>query len=235
MPQQAPLSATPRTRLRRLRERARLERQDLYAALDEGFVCHLGVVMDGTPLVLPTCYGRIGDTLYVHGSVANTGLRAGAGTPVCVTVTHVDSIVLGRSVFHHSVNYRSAMIFGTARAVGDDSERLRALQAIVDHIAPGQWGTARPPTRKELAATMVLAVPLTEASVKVRSGPAGDEPEDHDLDVWAGVLPVRTSFGRPMDDPDLRPGITAPPHVREMAGRAVSVRGLTPEGSKLSG
>jgi nitroimidazol reductase NimA-like FMN-containing flavoprotein (pyridoxamine 5'-phosphate oxidase superfamily) len=213
----APLSPSPRTSLTRHRDRARTDREELYAVLDAGLVCHLGVIVggtDGTPVVLPTSYGRIGDTLYLHGSVANQSIGAAAGKPVCVTVTHLDGIVLARSVFHHSVNYRSAVIFGTARLVTDDPERLRGLRAIVEQLAPGQWDNARPPTRKELAATAVLALPLADASVKVRSGPPIDDPEDHALSVWAGVLPVRTMFGAPAADPALAPGVTLPPHVR---------------------
>jgi nitroimidazol reductase NimA-like FMN-containing flavoprotein (pyridoxamine 5'-phosphate oxidase superfamily) len=220
----APLSPSPRTRLTRHKERAGTDRKELYAVLDAGAVCHLGVIMngsdgsdgrgadDGTPVVLPTCYGRIGDTLYLHGSAANQSLGAAAGRPVCVTVTHLDGVVLARSVFHHSVNYRSAMIFGTARLVADDPERLRGLRAIVEQLAPGRWDAARTPTRKELAATAVLALPLAEASVKVRSGPPADDAEDRALAVWAGILPVRTVFGEPVPDPALAPGI-APPRM----------------------
>jgi len=211
---QVPLSPTPRTRLHRKRERGRADRAELYAVLDEGLVCHLGVIVDGSPVVLPTGYGRIGDTLYLHGSVANAALSAAVGRPVCVTVTHLDGIVLARSVFHHSANYRSAMIFGTARAVTQDPERLRGMRAIVEQLAPGQWAATRTPTRKELAATMVLAIPLSEASVKVRSGPPIDEPEDHHPELWAGVLPVITTFGEAEADPELPPGVAVPAHVR---------------------
>ncbi len=186
--------------------------------LDAGIVCHLGVVADGSPVVLPTCYGRIGDTLYLHGSVANKSIGTAApGQPACVTVTHLDGIVLARTVFHHSVNYRSAVIFGTARLITADPERLRGLRAIVEQVAPGQWGTARTPNRKELAATAVLALPLAEASVKVRSGPPVDDPEDHELGVWAGVLPVRMAFGEPEPDPALAAGVAMPAHVRNRA------------------
>lgn len=211
------LSSTPRTRLRRKRERGRTDRRDLYEVLDAGIVCHLGAVVDGTPVVLPTGYGRDGDTLYLHGSTGNHALRAAAGHEVCVTVTHLDGLVLARSVNHHSMNYRSAMIFGRARLLTGDAERLSALRAIVEHIAPGQWSAAREPSRKELAATAVLALPLGEASVKVRDGGVIDEPEDYELDVWAGVIPVRTVFGAPEPDPALRPGTEVPWHVRAMA------------------
>ncbi len=210
----APLPVTPRTSLRRHRERGRPGRADLYAVLDAGFICHLGVVADGCPRVLPTGYGRIGDTLYLHGSSANAGFAAANGCEVCVTVTHVDGLVCARSLFSHSVNYRSAMVFGTARLVTDDAERIAALRAITEQLVPGQWAVARQPTAKELAATAVLAVPLTEASVKVRAGGPSDDPADCELDVWAGVLPAALTFGPPEPDPALRPGIGIPAHIR---------------------
>jgi uncharacterized protein len=207
------LSTTARTRLGRQRDRARLDRTALYEVLDAGMICHLGVIVDGAPTVIPTGYGRIGDTLFVHGSTANRGLRGAAEAPICVTVTHLDGVVLARSIFHHSVNYRSAVIYGTPRVVDDPREKLDALRAISERLAPGQWDVVRPPNRKELAATTVVAVPLAEASVKVRQGPPGDEDEDYALDVWAGVLPVRQVFGDPVPDPRLRAGISVPPHV----------------------
>lgn len=215
-----PLSGTPRTRLRRYRERGRTDRRDLYAVLDAGIICHVGVVVDGTPVVLPTGYGRDGDTLYLHGSTGNRALAAAAGHEVGVTITHLDGLVLARSVYHHSMNYRSAMIFGRARRVTDPGEHLSALRAIVEHIAPGQWAAARPPSRKELAATAVLALPLDEASVKVRDGGVADDPEDYDLGTWAGVVPVRTVFGTPEPDPALRPATEVPRHIRALAASA---------------
>ena len=214
------LSSTPRTRLRRKRERGRTDREDLYAVLDAGKLCHLGVVVDGTPVVLPTGYGRGGDTLYLHGSTANHAIAAAAGHEVGVTVTHLDGLVLARSVNHHSMNFRSAMIFGRARLVTDAAEHLSALRVIVEHIVPGQWAAARQPSRKELAATAVLAVPLEEASVKVRDEGVDDDPEDYELDVWAGVIPVLTVFGVPEADPALRPGADVPRHVRALVASA---------------
>jgi nitroimidazol reductase NimA-like FMN-containing flavoprotein (pyridoxamine 5'-phosphate oxidase superfamily) len=216
---QTPLSATPRTKLRRLAERGRADRADLYAVLDAGFICHLGVNSDGGPRVLPTAYGRSDDVLYLHGSTANRTLLAADGQPACVTVTHLDGLVCARSVFHHSMNYRSAMIYGTARLVTDESERLGALRVIVENMIPGRWDASRAPTRKELAATAVLAMPLAEASVKIRTGPPSDEPEDYDLDVWAGVLPARLEFGPPAPDAQLRPGTGVPEHIRQRTGR----------------
>jgi uncharacterized protein len=208
------LSATRRTRLRRHKERGRADRADLYAVLDAGLICHLGVVVDGAPRVLPTTYARDGDTLYLHGSSANAGFGAADGREVCVTVTHFDGLVLARSVFSHSVNYRSAIVLGPAVVVRDEAEREHALRAIVEHLVPGQWAAARAPTAKELAATAVLALPLAEASVKVRTGGPADEPGDLNLDVWAGVLPAAVTFGAPVPDPALRPGITLPGHIR---------------------
>jgi len=214
-----PLSTTKRTTLHRLSERGRTDRADLYAVLDAGLVCHLGVIMDGYPVVLPTGYGRVGDTLYLHGSSANQALRAADGNEICVTVTHLDGLVCARSVFNHSMNYRSATIFGTARLVTDDSRRLEALRAVTEQLVPGQWDHARQPTRKELAATAVLELSLAEASVKVRTGPPHDEPEDYDSEIWAGVLPAQLVFGTAQPDPDLPIGVGVPDHIRALAGR----------------
>ena len=210
-----PLSSTPRTTLRRHRERGMTDRADLYTVLDAGLICHLGVISGGVPMVLPTAYGRDGDTLYVHGSSANGVYGAADGQQVCVTVTHLDGLVCARSVFTHSVNYRSAVVFGTATMVLDEDERWQALRIITDHLIPGRWAAARQPTRKEMAATSVLSVPLTEASVKIRTGMPIDEGEDLDLDVWAGVLPVSVMFGEPEPDPLLREEIPVPAHIRD--------------------
>lgn len=212
------LSATERTRLRRHSERGKTEYDDLLAVLDAGMICHLGVVFNGTPLVLPTAYGRIGDTLYLHGSSANRSLHAADGNEVCVAVTHLDGLVCAPAVFSHSVNYRCAVVFGTARIVTDEDERLAGLRAVTEQLIPGRWDAVRSPTRKELAATSVLAVSLGEASVKVRTGPPIVEPEDLDSPVWAGVVPMTTSFGEPEPDPALRPGITPPDHIRARVG-----------------
>lgn len=218
------LSSTQRTELGRHRERGRAERDDLYAVLDAGLICHLGVIVDGVPRVLPTGYGRLGDVLYLHGSSANASIVAGNGQEICVTVTHLDGLVCARSVFNHSMNYRSAMVFGVARLVTDSAEQLLALRTITEHLVPGQWSYARQPSRKELAATSALALPLAEASVKIRAGGPADEPEDYALDIWAGVVPVTTGFGEPEPDSALRPGIDPPPHI-------VKRGGLPPRGS----
>jgi nitroimidazol reductase NimA-like FMN-containing flavoprotein (pyridoxamine 5'-phosphate oxidase superfamily) len=207
------LSSTPRTELGRHRERGRTERDDLYAVLDAGLICHLGVIVDGAPRVLPTGYGRLGDLLYLHGSSANSSIMAGNDQEVCVTVTHLDGLVCARSVFNHSMNYRSAVVFGVARLVTDREEKLLALRTITEHLVPGQWSYVRQPSKKELAATSALALPLTEASVKIRSGGPSDEPEDYELDLWAGVVPVTSGFGEPEPDAVLSLGIDTPAHI----------------------
>ncbi len=203
---------TERTRVRRLPERGSYDRATVHAILDEGFLCHVAFVVDGQPYALPTAYARVGETLYLHGS---TGSRLGVrpGTDVCVTVTLVDGIVLARSVFHHSFQYRSVMVLGRTRLVTDLGEKDAALRAVVEHVVPGRSQVARGPDRKELAATAVLAVPLAEVSAKVRSGAVGDDEEDYDLPVWAGVLPLGLVAGAPVVDPLLRAELPVPPHV----------------------
>jgi uncharacterized protein len=205
------LSSTERTRHRRLREQGRTDRAALFAVLRAGFVCHLGVVVDGTPMVVPTVYGFDEDVLYFHGSVASRSLSA--SPPVCVTVTHVDGLVLARSVFEHGVNYRSAMIYGVPRVL-TGPDKLAGLRVLTEHAAPGQWDYARRPSPKELAATSLLALPLDEASVKVASGPPGDgDGPDAALGLWAGVIPLTTVRGAPEPDPALPPGIDVPSHL----------------------
>lgn len=215
-----PLSTTARTRLGRHADRARTDRADLYGVLDAGMIAHLGVVIDGVPVVVPTAYGRLGDTLYLHGSSASRSLRAAAGQEVCLAVTHFDGLVCARSAFHHSVNYRSAVVFGTARIVTGHRERLAALRAITEQLIPGRWDHVRAPSRKELAATAVLAVPLAEASVKAHSGPPADDPADLVPGTWAGVVPAGLAFGEPEPDPFVRPGTPAPDHVCALRGRS---------------
>ncbi len=205
--------------MHRLRERGRAERAALDAVLEAGLVCHLGVNIDGVPVVLPTGYGRIAQTLYLHGSSANRSLLAAAGQQVCVTITLLDGLVCARAVFHHSMNYRSAVIFGEARLVTDASEKLAALRAVTNHLVPGRWEHARQPNSKELAATAVVALPLDEASVKVRSGGPKDDAEDYDSGIWAGVLPAALTFGGAEPDPALAAGVGVPEHISALAGR----------------
>ncbi|TDP97473.1 pyridoxamine 5'-phosphate oxidase family protein [Labedaea rhizosphaerae] len=214
------LSSTERTTLRRASERARTDRADLYAVLDAGLVCHMGMVVDGAPVVLPTGYARDGNTLYLHGSTGAATLRTlGAGAAVCVTVTLLDGVVYARSVFDHSMNYRSAVIFGHAQEVTDPVAKQHGLRVLTEHLAPGSWDHARQPTKKELAKTALLAVDLTEASVKVRSGGPKDEPEDVEAAAaWAGVLPIQQVWGQPVPSDDLRGEFDVPPHVLKRAG-----------------
>lgn len=196
--------ATERTQLRRYPVRGSFDRDTIYSILDEGFLCHVGFVVDGHPYVIPTGYARSGETLYIHGSAASRMLRTlDKGVDVCVTVTLVDGLVLARSGFHHSMNYRSVMVFGTARLVADREEKLNALRAFTNHIVPGRWDVIRPPSEQELKATSVLAIPIEEVSAKMRSGPPLDDEEDYDLPVWAGVIPIKMQRGEPIDDPRL--------------------------------
>jgi len=203
---------TERTRLRRLPERGVYDRETVHAILDEGFVCHVGFVVDGQPYVIPTGYARAGETLYLHGS---TGSRLGLrpGMPVCVTVTLVDGLVLARSAFHHSMNYRSVTVLGRTRLVTDPREKEAALRAFVEHVVPGRSDEIRGGDRKELAATAVLAVPLQEVSAKVRTGYPKDDEEDYALPVWSGVLPLALVPGGPVPDSRLDPTIPVPSHV----------------------
>jgi nitroimidazol reductase NimA-like FMN-containing flavoprotein (pyridoxamine 5'-phosphate oxidase superfamily) len=203
---------TERTRVRRLPERGAYDRATVHAILDEGFVCHLGFVVDGQPYVIPTGYARVGETIYLHGS---TGSRLGLrpGMDVCVTVTLLDGLVLARSAFHHSMNYRSVMALGRTRAVTGPEEKEAALRALVEHIVPGRSAEVRGGNRRELAATAVLALPLSEVSAKVRTGPPKDDDEDYTLPFWAGVLPLSLVPGPPDPDPRLDPSVPAPPHV----------------------
>jgi uncharacterized protein len=203
---------TERTRVRRLPERAAYDRATVHAILDEGFLCHLGFVVDGQPYVIPTGYARVGETLFLHGS---TGSRLGLrpGMDVCVTVTLVDGLVLARSAFHHSMNYRSVMAIGRTRPVTDPGEKEAALRALVEHIVPGRSDEVRGGDSRELAATAVLALPLAEVSAKVRTGPPKDDEPDYALPIWAGVLPLALTPGEPAPDPVLDPSIPTPAHV----------------------
>lgn len=205
---------TERTRVRRLPKRAAYDKATVYSILDEGFVCSIGFVVNGKPVVIPTNYGRHDDVLYIHGSAASRMLRAlQTGVDLCVEVTLIDGLVLARSAFHHSVNYRSAVIFGSARLIDDPAEKNEALRIITEHIVPGRWDSVRWPSEQELKATTVLAIPLHEASAKIRTGPAVDDPEDMSLDTWAGVVPAKLSFAAPIPDEQLSPTVKLPAHV----------------------
>jgi nitroimidazol reductase NimA-like FMN-containing flavoprotein (pyridoxamine 5'-phosphate oxidase superfamily) len=203
-----------RTRVRRVPARGRYDRETIHAILDETLISHVGFAQDGEPVVIPMLHARIGERLYLHGSSASRLMRTLAGgAPVCATATLIDGLVLARSAFHHSVNYRSVVVFGTARLVEPETERLNAVELFTEKLVPGRWPEVRPPTRQELKGTKVLSLPLDEASAKVRTGPPIDEDEDYDLPVWAGVLPMRTVVGAPEPDARLEPGVEMPAHV----------------------
>ena len=207
------LPVTERTTIGRLPERGSRDRATMNAILDEGLLCHLGMTTEHGPVVIPTTYARRGDELLVHGSPAATWLRSAAkGTPVCITVSLVDGLVFARSAFHHSLNYRSVVVFGVALPITDPDDRAAALTAIVEQLVPGRTTEVRPMHDAEVAKTLVLRIPLDEASVKIRAAGPSDDDEDYALpDVWAGVVPVTTAFGEPIDDDRLAPGIPAPP------------------------
>ena len=194
------------------------DRTSIDAVLDAALVCHLAFVDGEQPFAVPTLHARIGDVVYVHGSSASRALRLlRAGAPAALTITLVDGLVLARSVFEHSINYRSVMILGSMREVDDPDDKLAALKAFTDKLVPGRWAEARHPTAQELAATSILAMPITEASAKIRSGPPADaDSTDGELMVWAGVLPILTSWGTPIADPELRPGIPLPASVQRL-------------------
>jgi nitroimidazol reductase NimA-like FMN-containing flavoprotein (pyridoxamine 5'-phosphate oxidase superfamily) len=210
-----PSAPSARTRLVREADRAVYDRAAAYQILDEGFICHVGFVVDGQPFVIPTGYGRVGDNLYIHGSAASRMLRrVDEGVAVCVTVTLLDGLVLARSIFNHSMNYRSVVILGTARAVNDPTEKLEALRLLSEHILPGRWAESRQPNEKELKATLVLRLPIEEFSAKVRQGPPVDDAEDYAFRTWAGVIPLEMVAGEPIDDARLMPGLRAPEYAR---------------------
>ncbi|MGV9881235.1 pyridoxamine 5'-phosphate oxidase family protein [Streptomyces sp. NPDC003006] len=233
-PDSAAYTPTDRTVPTRSRERASYDRESVHAILDEAYVCHLGFVRDGSPVVLPTLYGRVGERLYVHGSTGSRPLRMARtaqegqrgqegqegqedpGLQVCLTVTHVDGLVLARSAFHHSINYRSVVVHGTAYQVTDPEEKRTALDALVDHVVPGRSADSRPANAKELAATAVLRLDLNEVSAKARTGGPNDEPEDMDLPHWSGVVPLLKGHGALIPSADLAPGIDVPDYLVEL-------------------
>lgn len=205
---------SPRVRVRRAPTRGVYDRAQIDAILDEALVCHVGFVHDGQPFVIPTLHARVGDVVYVHGSSASRMLRMLAeGAPCALTATLLDGIVLARSAFHHSANYRSVTVLGRASLVQSDEERLRALEAFSEHLVPGRWAQVRAPNRKELKATQVLALALDEASAKVRRGPPVDDDEDMGSDVWAGEIPLQLQALQPRPDPQLAAGIALPREV----------------------
>jgi hypothetical protein len=206
---------TERTQVKRLPKRGAYDRETVFKILDEAFVCHVGFAVDGQPFVIPTNYGRSGETLYLHGSAASRMLRTlSEGIPVCVTVTLTDGLVLARSAFHHSANYRSVVVLGTARLVTDHAEKLEALRLFTEHIMKGRWDDIRWPTEQEMKGTTVLALPMEEVSAKIRTGGPIDDEEDYSLPVWAGVLPLPVVPAEPIADTRLIPGIAIPAYMR---------------------
>ena len=205
---------TDRTKLKRLPKRGHFDRETVYSILDEGFICHVGFTVDGQPFVIPTGYARAGDKLYIHGSQASRMLRTLAdGLDACVTVTIVDGLVLARSAFHHSMNYRSVLILGRATLVEDPEEKMTALVALSEHIVRGRWADVREPTEQEMVQTTVLCLPIEEASAKIRTGPPLDDEEDYALPIWAGVVPLKLVAGEPVNDPRLPAEIPVPEYA----------------------
>lgn len=205
---------TDRTKVKRLPKRGAYDRETINAILDEAFICHVGFVVDGQPYVIPTGYARVDDVLYIHGSSASRMLRSIAeGIDVCVTVTLIDGLVLARSAFHHSMNYRSVVILGKASLVDDDAEKNKALEAFTEQVVPGRWNDVRWPTELELKATTVLKLPIEEASTKIRKGPPVDDEEDYAMNVWAGVLPLQLTPSAPIDDERLAADAEVPEYV----------------------
>ena len=215
-----PYTPTPRTRLVREADRAVYDRKAAYRILDEGFLCHAGFAVDGQPFVIPTSYGRRDDNLYIHGSAASRMLRQmKEGIPVCVTVTLLDGLVLARSIFNHSMNYRSVVVLGKATLVDDPEEKLQALRLLSEHIIPGRWADSRQPNERELKATSVLRLPIEEFSAKVRSGPVIDDEEDYSFPTWAGVVPLEMVAGAPIADSRLDGKISVPWYLRQYSRR----------------
>jgi nitroimidazol reductase NimA-like FMN-containing flavoprotein (pyridoxamine 5'-phosphate oxidase superfamily) len=210
-----PYKPTPRTRLVREADRAVYDREAVYRILDEGFLCHVGFVVEGQPFVIPTSYGRKDDCLFIHGSAASRMLRnVKEGIPVCITVTLLDGLVLARSIFNHSMNYRSVVVLGKAALVDDPAEKIEALRLLSEHIIPGRWADSRQPNERELKATSVLRVPIEEFSAKVRKGPVVDDEEDYSFPTWAGVVPLEMVAGKPVADARLDPKHEAPVYAK---------------------
>ncbi len=213
----ASYDSTPRTRVRRKRERGTHESEVIHSILDQAMICHVGFVDEGTPFVIPTIHARVGEVVYLHGSPGSRMLRiAGSGQEICITATLVDGLVLARSAMHHSMNYRSVVVLGRGRAITGREEKLAAMHAIVEHVAPGRWNESREPSESELAATAVVAVEIREASAKRRSGPPVDAEADYVLPHWAGVIPMQMMMGEPLPDPRLEGELPLPPSVEAM-------------------
>jgi nitroimidazol reductase NimA-like FMN-containing flavoprotein (pyridoxamine 5'-phosphate oxidase superfamily) len=210
---------TQRTQVKRLPDRGAYDSETVFKILDEALICHVGFSVDGQPFVIPTGFARVEDTLYIHGSAASRMLRTLAeGVQVCVTVTLLDGLVLARSAFHHSMNYRSVVMLGRATLVSDPAEKIKALEAFTEHIVRGRWNDVRQPTEAELKATTVLALPLAEVSAKIRKGPPKDDAEDYELSIWAGVVPLEIVPAAPIADPRLKAGLEPPSYAKKYSG-----------------
>ncbi|MCA9984938.1 MAG: pyridoxamine 5'-phosphate oxidase family protein [Anaerolineales bacterium] len=212
-------SVTGLNRIKRVPKRADYDKEGVYAVVDAALICHVGMVTDeGQPVVIPTIHARQGDNILIHGATTSRMLNyIGAGKPLCITITHLDGLVLARSVFHHSMNYRSAVLYGKGTLLTDPAEKMAALEIFTEKLIPGRWADARMPNETETKATHIVSVPIDLASAKVRTGPPGDDEEDYALDVWAGVLPMHTVFGDLQADDQLKEGIKVPDYLREYA------------------
>ncbi len=218
---------TERTQVKRVPKRGHYDLETVYSILDKGLICHVGFAMDGQPFVIPTAYGRLDNQLFIHGSPASRMLKSlQQGIEVCVTVTLLDGLVLARSAMHHSMNYRSVVLFGTAALVSEREEKMRALYAFTEHVMPGRWTETREPNEQELTATTVLTLPIDEASAKIRTGPPVDDTADYGLPYWAGVIPLGLQAGKPIVDPKLTAGIAVPEHVEQYLERQREVVGV---------
>ncbi len=208
------IAPTEKTKLNRIPNRGSFDTETIYAILDEGFICHVGFTVDGQTLVIPTSYGRIDDKLFIHGaSVSRMMKNLAKGIDICVAVTLVDGLVLARSVFHHSMNYRSVVVFGKAELVESSEEKMKALEAFTEHVIKGRWDDSRIPNEKELNVTTVLSLGISEASAKIRTGDPVDDAKDYELDYWAGVIPLKLEAGDPVDDAKLKEGIEKPKYL----------------------
>ncbi len=211
---------TSRNTVKRMPARGQYDREIIYPIIDSALICHVGFVQDGQPFVIPTIHARQGDSIFLHGAKASRMLKhIASGEPVCITVTHVDGLVLARSVFHHSMNYRSATVFGRGQLIEDEAEKMAALAVITEHLMPGRWDDARQPTPLEMNATTVVEIFIESAAAKMRNGPPSDDEEDYALPVWAGVLPLGTQWLAPVNDEKLREGIALPPYLQMALGR----------------
>ena len=206
---------TDLNRVRRLPKRGHYDKETIYSIIDEALICHVGLIHEGQPVVIPTIHARMGDDILIHGaSTSRLMNNSGEGNPLCITITHLDGLVLARSAFNHSMNYRSVVLYGKGSFIADNEEKISALEAFTEKLVPGRWNDARQPNAKELKATHVVKIPIDLASAKIRTGDPGDDKPDYELDVWAGVIPMRTVFGEVISDPVLREGINIPDYIK---------------------